>query len=401
MSDTLASTRDFGPSLRQAFAVFERQSTLLEERHRELQEKLDQAQLRLAEKNAELARRVQETERIRERLQRILQSIGDAVLLLDEAGNVSAANAAGEDLLAADGRALLDHPQVRQLRACGRVATNVDVAVGDGAMARNYMISVVPMQTTGQGEDSLVLSAKDVTENRRLQARVAREDRLAALGQVAASVAHEIRNPLSAIEGYARLLQRDLADNPGGRRLAERTVYAARQLNCVIGNLLNYARETRTNLRHQDLRFVVNEVAEQIRPMAEDRGIGLTFDVPAEPLMASVDAIQIRQVLVNLLVNALDACPTRADGGVELRLRAAPGQAVIDVADNGCGFPEGVAERLFEPFFTTKDGGIGLGLALCRRLVENHCGRIRAANRPEGGARFTVELNCEAEAEHD
>jgi signal transduction histidine kinase len=390
-----------------AFSRFQEHCERLESVHRDLRAKLDQAQLRLEEKNRELAVRLTELEVMRERLSGILESITDGVLLVDGQGVVVTANAAAVRLCGGEVEGLrlteVLPALVPVLEAEDGHRTR-EVVASIAGLENVLMASAVPVRGISRLVDGhRVLAFKDVTEHRRLQERLARADRLAALGQVAANVAHEIRNPLGAIEGFARLLEGDLRTrDAAGAELARKTVYAAQQLNGVVSNLLNYARDPASHFQLFDLVALVREVLAMLEPRSSDRGVTVLFEVTPPALTVPVDGVQFRQVVANLVVNALEACPSRRGGCVEVGLEADETELCLRVADNGRGIEDAALPRLFEPFFTRKQGGVGLGLAMCHRIVEAHGGRITAANRAAGGAVFVVTLpRRPMEAVHD
>lgn len=395
-SESLAKeSSDSRQSLEKAFAVFQEQSELLEKSHRDLKEQLEAAQLSLARKNAELAGRIDEAEAVKEKLSGILSSITDAVFLIDSNGNIDLANRAAWTFFQ---KALKEKNNLLELSGIsdyldkGDFVQDVDVQMTINEQKRHFMLSITPMSDTPRGLGCKVVSLKDVTEQRRLQERVRREDRLAALGKVAASVAHEIRNPLGAIEGFASLLERDLRDDPKARRLAEKTVYGAKQLNAVVSNLLNYARELRADSTVNELNVLIIDALQFVKPIADDHQIELVVDLSESPLSVKISAVQFRQVVTNLAMNAVDACPIRAGGKVEIRTRRKEGTAIVEVADNGDGVAKENKKRIFEPFFTLKEGGVGLGLSLCHRFIEVHDGEIAETGVPGEGARFIVKL---------
>ncbi len=385
-------------SLERAFHIFEEQGKTLEKAYAELQRKLNEAQLSLAEKNRELAQKVTEIENMRERLAGILESINDAVFLVDTAsGRTDMANKAASELFASMEKAeiaLLQNPDIDAMIKSGNTVKNSMVIIKGRYDKYNFMVSVIPLHDQGPVSGVLV-TIKDLSELASLQERVSREDRLAALGRVAASVAHEIRNPLSAIEGFAVLLQRDLKDMPNQQRLAAKTIYAARQLNSVVSNLLNYTREMKSDAALCDLRYLVMESLEFVRPMADDHKVEIKIEMPASAMHTRIDPVQFRQVVSNITVNAVEACPMRAGGKIQISGKLEDKYLFIEIEDNGGGIPDSKKKKIFEPFFTMKEGGIGLGLALCQRIIESHGGEIYECGEDGKGAKFVIKLKQE------
>lgn len=225
----------------------------------------------------------------------------------------------------------------------------------------------------------------------RQQHDLLRAEQLAAVGQLAAGVAHEVRNPLTGIKILVEAARR-----PNSPRTldAEDLRMIHRELGRVertVQGLLDYARLPPPRRTPCDLRDVVGPALDVVRERAEQQGVILASHAPSQPAVAHVDRDQMHTVLVNLMLNALDAMP----GGSRLEVawdQATDGGVRLTVCDSGAGIPAAVVPRLFAPFATTKPTGTGLGLSLSARIVEEHGGTIAAANRPEGGACFTIIL---------
>ncbi len=222
---------------------------------------------------------------------------------------------------------------------------------------------------------------------------LARRERLAALGELAAGVAHEIRNPLAGIQLYASVLDRDLHDRPKDREVVVRISRGVRHIESIVRDILAFARGAQPATRAVRLDELVEDTVAQAAPAASARRIRLDVDAGFADGAIRCDVGQIQRVLLNLVLNAIDAT---GDGGVvRVRDRGVSRDGalrVLAVEDDGPGIPEDHLDRIFNPFFTTKDQGTGLGLAIAHRIVESHEGRLTAANRPEGGAVFTLAL---------
>jgi two-component system sensor histidine kinase HydH len=208
--------------------------------------------------------------------------------------------------------------------------------------------------------------------------------RLAALGEMSAILAHEIKNPLAALKGHAQLLEEGLEPGSRARRKSERVVQEAMRLERLVHQLLDFVRSGRVERAPVDIAELAREAAEAVDA---DR-----IDLRIDPGLSAValDRDQIFQVLTNLLRNALQA--SAADGRVELAISTEAGRLRLEVLDRGEGIPPGEEEAIFEPFRTHRAKGVGLGLAVARRIVEMHDGTIKAANREGGGAAFRLEL---------
>jgi signal transduction histidine kinase len=225
------------------------------------------------------------------------------------------------------------------------------------------------------------------------QREALRAEQLAAVGQMAAGMAHELRNPLMAM----KILVQAAGDVGPPALLEGRDLDVLEEeitrLERLVQTFLDFARPPLPEKRAFALQPLLGQVMDLVSARAGQQGVRLQCDLPAEPVVVRADPGQVRQVVLNLVLNALDAVP--AGGTVGLQVAApAPGddRLALRVADTGCGLPGDLGEHIFEPFVSTKETGLGLGLSICKRILETHGGGIEAANRPGGGAVFTVRL---------
>lgn len=224
-------------------------------------------------------------------------------------------------------------------------------------------------------------------KNRELE----RRNRLAALGEMAAGLAHEIRNPLGGIQLYASLLAQDVADRPDSANTVRKIVSGVKRLEALVSQVLKFSREITADLEDCDVAEVVREAVEVASAKAQAAGVTVTLDAP-EVLQARVDGRLLTQAVLNLTLNAVEAVRDAGGGAVTVTLARADGRVSLVVEDTGPGIPADLLDRIFNPFFTTKDDGTGLGLSIVHRIVEAHGGAISAANRPEGGAKFELRI---------
>lgn len=222
-------------------------------------------------------------------------------------------------------------------------------------------------------------------KNRQLE----RRKRLAALGEMAAGMAHEIRNPLGGIELYASMLARDVAEQPGSLQLVSKISSGVKRLEMLVSQVLQFSREIQPQLGSTDLAELVDESVE----LAGDRihqEIALRLNGP-RPMPARADRLLLGQAILNLLINAVEAVGDA--GKIDVAWSAEhDGRFRLSIRDNGPGIPPAVLDRIFNPFFTTKETGTGLGLAIVHRIVEAHEGTITAANATGGGAVFEIRI---------
>ncbi len=282
-------------------------------------------------------------------------------------------------------------------RGLSRTIHQLRIQVRDAADRLSQELPAVVLMPKN-GDDPLTRDAGELVRQveqvvRKLQQRereVRRAERLAAVGQLAAGVAHEIRNPLTSIK---MLIQAGREDPQTGLseedlQVIEREI---RRLEGSLQTFLDFARPPRLERTRINLVPLVEQTLSLVRGRAEKQGVSLKLLRPAGPLEVEADGEHLQQVLVNLVLNALDALPQGGQITVELR-KPPEGPMEVSVRDNGAGIAPEVLPVMFEPFTSGKETGVGLGLVVSRRIVEDHGGTLVGRNLPEGGAEFLFTL---------
>ncbi|MEM1167016.1 MAG: ATP-binding protein [Planctomycetota bacterium] len=268
-----------------------------------------------------------------------------------------------------------------------------------------YQVRVTPFDGRS---DRFVIAHENITEAKLIeeelrasQSQLAHLVRLGTMGELAAGIAHELNQPLSAIANYASGSTRRIDAEPGSAtpEIASALVEVASQAERagqIIRRLRNFVRRTEPHAAEIHLPDAVKEAVGLLESDARVRGVSIEMSVDGDHLYVSGDAIQLQQVLLNLVRNAVEAIDTddqRTHGHVAVHLSQHEFHHVlIEVLDDGPGLPEGFVERVFEPFFTTKSSGLGLGLSLSTSIIDAHGGSLRCRNRAEGGAAFQIRL---------
>jgi two-component system sensor histidine kinase HydH len=276
-------------------------------------------------------------------------------------------------------------------RALTRRAARLSVRVQAVHASLDQEVGAMTVEPAGDLDEQLdrvVDRVREVCERLQGQERdLLRAEQLAAVGHLAAGVAHEIRNPLTGIKFLVEAALRPAKPTP----LTAEDLALIRQeivrIERTVQGLLDFARTPPAVRQRHDLRTIATEAVAVARGRAEAKPVTLRAVLPDDPVPADVDRDQLIALLTNLVYNAIDAAPP--GGEVDVRVGAGP---VVEVTDTGTGIDPKVADRLFQPFATTKATGTGLGLTIARRIARDHGGTLTADNRPGGGARFTLTL---------
>jgi two-component system sensor histidine kinase FlrB len=368
-------------TLEDAFRTFNEVSAALEHSYRQLESQV--ARLNADLRHARSARQAEhrERERIAARLERLLALLPGGVLLLDAEQVISDCNQAAADLLG--------EPLVGQgwSEVCARAMQRASVFGGEVPLASGRHVSIA--QRTLDDEPGRIILVTDVTEAHLVRDLLERSQRLAAMGEMAARLAHQLRTPLAAALLYASRLATAGQDEAQRSELALRTVDRLRHLERLVGDMLAYARGSGGGLAEVSINAVLEDVAQTLAARLREGG-RLTIRTRAPRLMVRANREALVGAIVNLVVNALETAGPGAEVTVEASEPAA-GIARVSVTDNGPGVPADIAERIFEPFFTTRPAGTGLGLAVVRSVALAHGGSVSL--RPGGpGATFVIDL---------
>jgi two-component system sensor histidine kinase PilS (NtrC family) len=333
----------------------------------------------------------------------VIRGLTSGLMTLSDDGRVVTLNAAAEEILGVRAADVMGDPVDRVMPglrplvdASGRDASLRRAELmhrGPDGATRTLGISLSPLVDSTGSVLGRIANFQDLTELRRMEEAIDRAERLAAVGRLAAGIAHEIRNPLQAISGSIELLAEGLpADGAkDSKELMAIVLREVARLNGLITELLDFARPRRPEPQPLDLAVTLGEL---VRVFENDRrGAPVELRAP-QPVWTEADPSQLRQVVWNLLRNAVEASPLGAPVVVEAAPESVGGRAWARLAiiDAGPGIPAAERARVFEPFFSTKEGGTGLGLATVHRIVEEHKGRVELECPDSGGTIFAVWL---------
>jgi len=352
------------------------------------------AQAAIALENARLVELLSSAKR---EWEKTVDAITQAICIVDAHGLVRRANRVFADLIQQPVTALPGRPWLGLLpppwsdpvaRAVAEpTATSVEIRAGE----RTLLFTAIPMAEPG----AAVLVFEDQTDRRRLQDQLIQSEKMSAIGQLIAGVAHELNNPLASVVGFSDFLA-EAGEVPAQlveplqviRQEAERAA-------TIVKNLLSFARSQEGERKLQPIRPILESTLALLRNQLLANKVEATLEVETGVPDVEVDANQIKQVFVNLINNANQAIASDATSGrIWVSAKRIGDGLAVSVTDSGPGMPEAIAAHVFEPFFTTKGEGegTGLGLSICQGILKEHGGRITLDTKPGGGAIFTVEL---------
>jgi PAS domain S-box-containing protein len=362
--------------------------------------------LRDQEKELERLHRIEKeraahTERLSEEVTRNMPA---GLLVVNATGIISSANPAAEQVLGIRGLGFRRYSEAlgeasdltRLVAEClsdGKIFRREQVEHATPSGERRHLgVTISPIRKAHEKINGAICLLSDLTELAALQQQMQLKENLAALGELSAGIAHEFKNALATISGYAQMIR---SEELGGEAsdYADHILEQTRNITHVVTEFLKYARPLEISNEPVSLQAVVERVISDIseaKPAVQVRSEGVFGNVPGDEGL-------LRQALLNLVRNAAEACATATDGGQvllqgELVRAEEGGSQRIRILDNGPGIENDALSKLFRPFYTTKADGTGLGLAVVQKIIVQHGGQVKASNRPEGGAVFIVTL---------
>ena len=372
-----------GQDLHDAFHAFSEISERLTESYRDLEERVAVLTEELAAARSERLQQLAEKERLANRLQQLLDALPGAIVVLDGNDIIREYNPGAVDLL---GEPLLGEKWVDVAKR------SISGLSGDGYYATLCDGRQVGISSRALGcEPGRILLLKDDTETRRLQEMLNRHQRLSAMGEMVARLAHQIRTPLASAMLYVSHLNKPQCDAPTKSHYADKILLGLRQLERMVNDMLVFARGGEFTPETVSVDALLDELKQVLEPQLQQYAGNISIINNTAACMVEGSRDMLMGALLNLSTNAMQACGEGVD--LKIEISAADTDSIeILISDNGPGIDAEIQKKIFEPFFTTRSGGTGLGLAVVRAVIQGHQGDIHVRSSPGQGATFFLKL---------
>ncbi|RLC48204.1 MAG: hypothetical protein DRH70_01545 [Candidatus Coatesbacteria bacterium] len=403
--------------LTKAFDSFSNASDSMKRAYESLQQQVRELNLEVKLKNAQLKENLAELESVKNYLNNVLQSIQNGVVSVDLEGRITTFNKAASTILA------LPPNEALKLRYWELLGEDFDLADSDGKVCElrsrsgeklSLSFSISPMVELDGKVVGQVISFSDVTRLKELESQLRRNARLAAMGEMSANLAHEIRNPLGSIKLFASILERNLEKNGGDKKLATHIMETVDTLDASITNMLIYARSPDADFARVHIDDVIREAIESANYAINQSNIEVATELLAGDIEVMGDPRFLKQAFSNIILNGAQAMSEGGRLSVSTHLtdserfstyghtvlsskKPYSSYVAVSIADSGKGLMDSEILRIFEPFFSTKTMGTGLGLSIVKRVVQRHDGCLFVKESPEGGLKFTIALPLPAQ----
>ncbi len=399
------SNLDLG-DLKDAFQLFTTVSKRLENSYSQLETQSKELKRELGEKNLKLIASLEEKERLEGFLEGILQNLPVGILVVDLKGMIRLANEKAKDLLR-QGDSELQGRIYTSFDILEDIALEGDISHEKRKGRNVYRCTVSSLNGVPDDDPGWVIMIEDISKMTRWKALIERQKRLSSMGEMAARIAHEIRNPLGSMELNIGLLLEELEESNALYPLAFRLSSGMRTVTQILSNLLHFAKGTNPHWELLELGGVISEAVEFAYPLLREKDIEVKGNYKESEFKLIGDKVLLRQALLNLILNAVEVMDNKGFLQIIIEIEQEPAEALknsqiikVLVQDKGKGIPEEDLDRIFDPFFTTKSRGTGLGLAIVNNIVESHRGIVEVESRPGEGSNFIVSLPCQQREEN-
>jgi PAS domain S-box-containing protein len=397
-------------ALSRAFEDFQTNAEKLQTAYGRMQADFKKVNIELDVKNEQLAQSLKKQEEIQLYLNSILESMNNGVIGIDIMEQITHFNRAASKITGYSGDEVLgkkysdfflkgveEGASLLQVLRTGKGLSRDEKAIRNKAgQPVPVLFQTAMLRDPGGSPLGAVEIFSDVSRIKALEEEMLQAKTMAALGEMAATVAHEIRNPLGAMGMWAELLDHDIPEESASRKLLNKILEGLGRLNRIVSNLLVYSRPVKPQVRRIALEQLLSETIDfvGIEVERQDQKVAIRKLWADEPVFVQVDPEKLQQVVMNLSLNAIQAMPKGGDLTVKIdtSVGAGPGYVSFSVIDTGSGIAPEHLDKIFDPFFTTKANGTGLGLAIVKKIVESHAGYIDVTSAPDKGTTVQVFL---------
>lgn len=382
-----------------AFQLFSKESNQLNESYQELKQRFENVNLDLEKSNLELRKTIKELKFVSAYLNNILKHTNQGLLFIDTDGLIITHNAAALNLLDKKDHELSFKNYFQEFTDDYFGFSMKNALVLGSSPKEHYLLlneKQIEVSSSFVSEapkpyQGLIVFLKDISEITSLHEEVSRSNRLKEIGQIATTVAHEIKNPLGGIRGFAALLSRDLEHKKPLQEMADQIIEGTKTLERLVSSILHFIRPVCLQVEKVNLSKLIKDLIKLIKvDPAFSEDVFLECHVPNTALFAYIDKELFKSALLNLVRNALEAIEKK--GHISISLMKNNDSSVIDISDSGIGMNDQELENLFSPFFTTKEKGNGLGLAEAYKIITAHMGKVTVRSAKGIGTTFTITL---------
>jgi PAS domain S-box-containing protein len=391
----------------ESFASFNKITQKLHFAYKNLEEKFEDLNLKLEKTNRELRQSLAEKDRASNYLNNILESLTSGVVAINIKGEITLFNRAAEEILGYKTDEVLGRQYgeilgngVKEMMTLPFTLKSRKSHINEEKEVFTKEGKKIPLgfstSLLTDGENNVLGAVEvffDLSKLKQLEEEVTRVRTLAALGEMAATVAHEVKNPLGGIRGFADLLDRDLEESDPRKKSVEKIMEGVETLDRIVVSLLNYTKAIRLDFHQVEFISFIDESIKffEIDLAHKKKKINILREYPERALLCRIDPEQFRQVILNLLHNATQAMPQ--GGTIRVKVNEEKKRVVLKISDTGMGMSKATLDKLFTPFFTTKEHGTGLGLSTVKKIVEAHRGDIKVESELGKGTTVIVGLS--------
>ncbi len=331
----------------------------------------------------------------------ILQCIPSGVMVINMDGLVAFCNSSADSILCINYLKKKDKNYMSVLKGNSQIIQLIKAGInGETHFRKQMQIKMdgsskwIGMTTSILYDDKanpigVIAVFSDITDVKELEADIKLKERLSAVGELSAGVAHEIRNPLSAIAGYAELLKKGLSEDEI-ISATDAIIRETKNLNRIVTNFLSFVRKPQPVFKETDINALIREIISMVSLDKNAKKIDFNINLSDSLPLIEADPFELRMAFLNIIQNAVQAMPN--GGRLSVRSSVQFGKIFLEIADTGGGIPKEIGDRIFNPFFTTKEQGTGLGLAIVHKIIESHNGKIEFKSNKGKGTTFIIKL---------